>query len=338
VLEACQEALAAGHTRDTDSRGLRELRDAIARDKGDRAGQPVDPDQVLVTSGTSPAMLMVFARLLERGGEVIVPTPHYPCYPNFVHFCGGTPVFLPTRASDGWAIDPDAVRRCITPHTRALVVGSPANPTGAVQSAESWQALAELGVPIVADEIYDGLVYPGGAAPSALATRGAEVTVLDGFSKRYAMTGFRLGYAVAPLAAMRTLQTLQQNLFISAADFVQRAGLAALASGASFVAEQRALYQGRRDRLVAGLRALGFGIPTPPAGALYVFADARAFGADSRALVGTLLERAHVAVTPGIDFGEAGEGFLRFCFAVSEEALDEGLERLAPVLAELRGS
>ncbi|HEU4429800.1 MAG TPA: aminotransferase class I/II-fold pyridoxal phosphate-dependent enzyme, partial [Myxococcota bacterium] len=212
-----------------------------------------------------------------------------------------------------------------------------ANPTGAVQSREVLAALASLGVPLVSDEIYDGLVYDGVHVTSALEV-GDDAFVLDGFSKRYAMTGFRLGYAIAPRAAMRTLQTLQQNLFISASEFVQHAGIAALREGAATVAAARAAYTRRRALLVAGLRALGFGVAREPQGAFYVFADARAFGASSVAVANALLERAGVACTPGVDFGAAGEGFLRFCYAASEAAIAEALARMQPVLADLRAA
>jgi aspartate/methionine/tyrosine aminotransferase len=331
-VEACRAALAAGETRYTDSRGLPELRAAIAADKTRRTGARVDPEQVIVTSGTSPALLLVCALLLEAGDEVIVPAPHYACYPNFVRFCGGVPAPVPCDPAGGWRIDPDAVRRAITPRTRAVIVGSPANPTGAVQPREVMAALAGLGVPLVSDEVYDGLVYDGAHATSALELAG-EVYVLDGFSKRYAMTGFRLGYAIAPKPALRPLQSLAQNLFISASEFVQRAGLAALAHGAPTVAAMRAAYARRRDLLVAGLRALGFGVASVPQGAFYVLADARRFDPDSRRLAARILEEAHVAVTPGIDFGAAGEGFLRFCYANSDDALREALARLGKLFA-----
>jgi aspartate/methionine/tyrosine aminotransferase len=336
AVAAASAALQAGRTKYTPSVGLPELREAIAADKRARTGAAVDPDCVLVTSGTSPALLLVFAALCERGSELIVPAPHYACYPNFARFVGADPIAVPCDPAAGWAIDPDAVKRALTPRTRAIVVGTPANPTGAVQSRDVMAALAGLGVPLVSDEIYDGLVYDGARVTSALEVAGDRAYVLDGFSKRYAMTGFRLGYAIAPRSAMRTLQTLQQNLFISASEFVQHAGLAALREGEATVAAARAAYTRRRARLVAGLRALGFGVAREPQGAFYVLADARAFGGDSVALAGALLERAHVACTPGVDFGAAGEGFLRFCYAASEEAIDEALARLAPVLEALR--
>jgi len=333
AVEAARDALAAGATRYTDSRGLPALRAAIAADKSRRTGTSVDPEQVIVTSGTSPALLLVFSLLLEPGDEVIVPAPHYACYPNFVRFCGGAPVPVPCDPAAGWTVDPDAVRRAMTPRTRAIVVGSPANPTGAVQPREVMAALAALGVPLVSDEVYDGLVYDGAHATSALEVAGAgDVFVLDGFSKRYAMTGFRLGYAIVPREALRPLQILAQNLFISAAEFVQHAGLAALAHGEPTVQAMRAAYQRRRDLLVEGLRALGFGVAAAPRGAFYVLADARRFDPDSRCLAARILEEAHVAVTPGIDFGAAGEGFLRFCYANSDDAIREALARIGRVL------
>jgi aspartate/methionine/tyrosine aminotransferase len=291
---------------------------------------------VIITNGTSPAMLLVFSLLVAPGDEVILGAPYYPCYPNFIRVCGGTPVALETDPARGYPLDVDTVRAAITPRTRAIVVGSPANPTGAVQEPEVLRGLADLGVPLVSDEIYDGLLYEGARVTSAL-TLSDEAFVLDGFSKRYAMTGFRLGYVIAPEQAVRPLQILQQNLFISATDFVQAAGLATLREGRGTVTRMCRAYDRRRRLIVEGLRALGFVVPVLPRGAFYVFADARAFGADSRHLAFDLLERAHVAVTPGIDFGSAGEGWLRFSYANSEEAIEEALARLDGALGALAG-
>lgn len=331
AVEACVAALRAGETQYTDSRGLYELRSAIAADLGRRFGVAVPPERVIVTSGTSAAMLLVFSLLVDPGDEVLIGTPHYPCYPSFVRAFGGVPVFVPTDPARGYPLEVDAVAAALTPRTRAVVVASPANPTGAVQSAETLRAIAGLGVPIVSDEIYDGLVYGEARVHSALALD-AEAFVLDGFSKRYAMTGFRLGWLVAPESCVRPLQVLQQNLFISANRFVQHAGVAALREGEASVRAMRARLAEKRDRLTAGLRTLGFELPRAPDGAFYVFADARRFGADSRALAFDLLERAGVALTPGIDFGAAGEGWLRFSYAISDATLDGALERLGDAL------
>ena len=332
AMEACRNALDAGDTSYTDSRGLLDLRQAIVADLDRRHGVSVDPARVLVTAGTSGAMLLVFSLLLDQGDEVVMGTPHYPCYPNFVRACGGVPVLVPMDPEAGYALDPARVEAALTTRTRAIVVASPANPTGAIQSEANVRALASLGVPLVSDEIYDGLVYDDGRVFSALHCEPDAVFALDGFSKRYAMTGFRLGWVVAPERALRPLQTLQQNLFISANHFVQHAGIAALREGDETVQAMRRAYARRRDLLVDGLRRLGFGVPQRPPGAFYVFADARAFGADSRRLAFEILERAHVGVTPGIDFGEAGEGWLRFCCAASEETLQEALDRIERVL------
>ena len=334
AVAACVRALEAGETRYTDSRGLVELREAIAADHRRRFGTRVDPDQVIVSNGTSAAMLLVFQLLVDPGDEVVIGTPHYPCYPNFVRACGGRPVFVTTRPEDGYRLDPEAVRAALTPRTRAIMVASPANPTGAIQSADTLRELAEIGPPLISDEIYDGLVYDGAKVTSALELSDAAY-VLDGCSKRYAMTGFRLGWAIAPPAAVRPLHVLQQNLFISANRFVQHAGLAALKEGEPTVVAMREAYARRRDLLVAGLRDLGFRIPVVPLGAFYVFADARAFGSDSLALANEILERAQVGICPGVDFGEAGEGWLRFCCAASESSIEEALARLARVLPEL---
>jgi len=335
AVAALTEALRAGQTRYTDSRGLADLREAIARDHGRRSGADVDPERVIVTSGTSPAMLLVFSLLLEPGDEVILGTPHYPCYPNFIRFCGGVPVLVPADPERGYQLAVADVRAARTSRTRAIVVNSPANPTGAIQSRETLRALAELGVPVVSDEVYAGIVY-GGARVTSLLELSDGGFVLDGFSKRYAMTGFRLGYAIVPPDALRPLQVMHQNLFISASSFVQFAGIAALREGADRVEAMREAYDRRRTLLLAGLRELGFRVPVEPQGAFYVFADSRAFGADSRKLAFEILERAHVGVTPGVDFGAAGEGWLRFCYAASEASLEQALERLARVLPELR--
>jgi aspartate/methionine/tyrosine aminotransferase len=328
AVEACVRALREGETHYTDSRGLADLREAIAREKGARAGVVLEPERVLITSGTSPAMLLVFGLLVEPDDEVVLATPHYPCYPAFVRFCGGTPVLVPTSAADGYRLDPDAVHAVLTPRTRAILVASPANPTGAVQSRKTVEALAQLGPPLVSDEIYDGLVYDGGRVTSALSVSD-DAFVLDGFSKRYAMTGFRLGYLIAPPRALRPLQILHQNLFISANHFVQRAGVAALQHGAATVASMRDAYARRRRLLVDGLREIGFDVPCEPQGAFYVFARAAHLDPDSRRLAFRILEETRVAVTPGVDFGDAGEGWLRFSYAASDATLRTALERLA---------
>jgi len=335
AAKACIRAIESGQTHYTDSRGLSDLREAISDDYQRRFGVDVEPERVMVSNGTSPAMLMVFSLLVGEGDEVVLGTPHYPCYPNFIRMSGGVPVLVPTEAETGYAMDVEAVRRALTPRTRAIVVSSPANPTGAVQSAETMRGLVSLGIPIISDEIYDGLLYDGAKVTSALQLSD-DAYVLDGFSKRYAMTGYRLGYAIVPRESVRAIQVMQQNLFVSANCFVQHAGVAVLRDRSDALGEMLAAYTRRRRLLIDGLRAIGFRIPVEPKGAFYVFADARVFDSDSLRLAYALLEHAKVGTTPGIDFGKSGEGWLRFAYANSEAAIEVALERLAAALPKLR--
>ncbi len=331
AVAACARALAEEPARYTDSRGLVELREAIAAERLIRNDVAFDAERVLITSGTSPALLLAFTYLLDPGEEVVLGTPHYACYPNLIRAAGGVPVFVPTDPHDGYRLRPERVEKALSSRTRAILVASPANPTGAIQERADLAAIHALGLPLVSDEIYDGLVYDGARVTSALEL-GDDVFVLDGFSKRYAMTGFRLGHLIAPSSAARTLRSLAQNLFISVASFVQRAGIAALANGAGTIAELREAYATRRLLLMRGLQEIGFEVPVAPRGAFYVFADARRFASDSRWLASDILERARVAVTPGVDFGEAGEGWLRFSCTTTEAELREALARLGDFL------
>lgn len=331
IREAGLEAIRRGHTKYTHSMGLPELREAIAEDYWRRYGVSVSPEQVLVTSGTSPAMLLLFGALLEPGDEVLLPDPHYACYPNFVRFLEGQPVFFPLEAAEGYRYDRDRIRAARTPRTVALLINSPANPTGAVLSRDTLAALAEEDLWLLSDEIYHGLVYERRAHSILEFTDRAFV--LNGFSKRYAMTGWRLGYVIAPPQFIRPMQIMAQNFFISPADFVQHAGLAALRQADPEVQRMVAEYARRRAFLLPALQELGFGLATWPAGAYYVLAHAGKFHRDSRSLARELLEKAHVAVAPGVDFGAGAEGYLRFSYANSLENLREGVARLRAYLA-----
>ncbi|MBA4370116.1 MAG: aspartate aminotransferase [Coriobacteriaceae bacterium] len=331
VTKAAEEAMEAGETGYTQSAGLPELREAVSGHYGARYGVEVDAGAVVVTQGTSPAMLLVFGALLDPGDEVIVADPCYPAYPNYVAFLGGVPVAVQVRAEDGFRFRIEDVRAAITPRTRAIMVNSPGNPTGAVLPPQDLQALAELaeetGVYLVSDEIYHGLTYEG--EEHTVLEYTDRAFVLNGFSKAYAMTGWRLGYLIGPKAFIRPAEKIQQNFFLCANHFVQVAGAVALTRGQDAVARMRAVYDERRGYLVPALRSLGLEIPCVPGGAFYVFADARGWGGDSLELSGRLLEEAGVAVAPGIDFGPGGEGFLRFSYAASLERLREGVARLA---------
>ena len=326
IQEAALKALREGRTKYTHSLGIRELREAIAEHYRERYRVQVFPEQVLVTSGTSPAMWLLFSAILESGDEVILTDPHYACYPNFIRFAQGQPVFVEIRERDGFQLDPEAVRKRIGSRTKALLINSPANPTGAVLPGERLRALAALGVFIVSDEIYHGLTYEG--EEHSILEYTDQAVVLNGFSKAYAMTGWRLGYAILPRDLIRPLQKMHQNFFISASDFVQRAAVVALQEAREEVVKMRRIYDERRQFLVQALRRLGFTISREPQGAFYVLADATAFERDSYRFAFEVLERAGVAVTPGIDFGSAAEGHIRFSYANSLENIAEGVRRL----------
>lgn len=327
VRLAAEKAIRDGKTHYTHSLGIWELREEIAAYYDRRYGVEVSPEQVIVTSGSSGGLTLLMALLLSAGDEVALPNPGYACYPNFVRAFHGKPVFFPLDASEGYQYRVGRVRPCLTGRTKALMVNSPANPTAAIQTRESMEALLDLGVPLISDEIYHGLEYGEHPAASML-----EITddafVLDGFSKRYAMTGWRIGWLVAPKRHVSTLQRLQQNLFICAGSVAQYAGLAALREGDESVVSMVAEYARRRRLLLDGARRLGLGVAKEPDGAYYLLVDASHWGPNSLTLAHRILEEAHVGVCPGVDFGSLGEGKLRFSYASSAADLEEGMRRL----------
>jgi len=326
VKAATCRALDDGLTHYTHSLGDPALREAICEHYLDRYGVSVNRDQVVVTSGTSPAMMLIFAALLTQGDEVIISDPGYACYPNFIKFLGGVPAVVPVYEKDGFQYCPQTIAEKISERTRAVLINSPANPTGNLLSEGTMQAIATLSPHIISDEIYHGLVYEG--RENSILEFTDHAFVLNGFSKLYAMTGLRLGYLIAPKEFIRPIQKMQQNFFICASSLAQRAGIAALQETAADVAQMKRVYNERRRFMIARLKDLGFGITVEPTGAFYVFANARAISGDSYRLAFDILEKAHVGVTPGVDFGRNGEGYLRFSYANSLENLAEGLDRV----------
>ena len=326
VKKATCWALEEGATHYTHSLGDIQLREAICEHYLDDYGAEIRPEQVVVTSGTSPAMMLAFASLLERGEEVIVSDPGYACYPNFIKFLGGVPTRVPVYEQDGFRLRVEAIRERISHNTKAILINSPSNPTGCLISEEDMKAIAGLSPYIISDEIYHGLVYEG--QEHSILEFTDRAFVLNGFSKLYAMTGYRLGYLIAPPRFIRPIQKMQQNFFICAGSLAQRAGIAALQESEAEVGEMRSIYDRRRKFMIKRLKELGFSIAVEPTGAFYVFANARSFSGDSYRLAFDILEKAHVGVTPGVDFGKNGEGYLRFSYANSLENIEEGLNRL----------
>jgi aspartate/methionine/tyrosine aminotransferase len=340
VQEAAIRAMRDGHTRYTHSLGLPALREAICAYHKRRYGVDVHPDRVLVSMGTSVLMHLLMLLLLEPGDEVLLADPTYACYSSFVRMARGVPVSVPIREEEGFQLDPQAVKARITARTRAILVCSPANPTGVVMRPETLRALAGLGVPVISDEIYHGLTYgiPAGADPADGPERTVlsytdQAFVLNGFSKYFAMTGWRLGYVIFPAEVQAALMKLHQNVMISAADYPQHAGIAALTQAIGECERYRAEYDRRRLFLIQRLGEIGLPLKYEPAGAFYCFANAHRYGQDSMRLALEILDEAGVAVTPGSDFGPGGEGYLRFSYANSMENLAEGMRRLERFLS-----
>lgn len=330
IVNTAHQAMLAGETRYTHSLGRIELRDALADHYRNRYDVDIDPEQIIVSSGTSPLMLLLFAALCNHGDEVILTDPCYACYPNFVRFVGGEPRFIRTLPEEGFQPRLEDVRSAINERTRALLINSPANPAGSVLSKQQLEEIATLPIPIISDEIYHGLTYVGDEHSILEFTDNAFV--LSGFSKAYAMTGWRLGYLIAPKSTVRTLQSFHQNIVISANSFVQLAGVTALRECTSYVDAMREEYDRRRQLTIQRLEEIGLKVRTHPAGAFYVLADARHISIDSLALAKEILEATGVAVTPGIDFGVGAEGFLRFSYANSLENIDRAIERIGEYL------
>ena len=334
VAKAVNEAFSEGRTHYTHSLGDPELRKEIAKRYKTDYNVTVSPEQIIVTSGSSPAILLVLGALCNPGDEIILSDPGYACYSNFIRFVDAKPIKINVYENDGFQYRPEEIAKRITTKTKAIMINSPMNPTGNLLSPEVMKKLVEFNIPIISDEIYHGLVYEDRAHSMLEFT--SNTFVLSGFSKLFAMTGLRLGYVIAPPSFVRAMQKLQQNLFICASSTAQRAGIAALKYGKPDVEQMKNTYNKRRKFLVQRLLKMGFDIKVPPTGAFYIFINIKKYSSNSYKLAFDILEKAHVGVTPGIDFGENGEGFIRLSYANSIENIDEGLNRLEKYFNELQ--
>lgn len=333
ICEAAIKALKEEKTHYTHSLGLIELREAICEHYHKKYGVSLSPDQVIVTSGTSPGIFMIFSSLLGTGDEIIFSNPHYPCYPNIALFIGATTSFVKVHEEDGFQYRPEEIIKGITAKTKAILVNSPSNPTGNLLAPERMKEIAGLGPYVISDEIYHGLVY--GEKEHSILEFTDNAFVLNGFSKLYAMTGWRLGYVIAPMEFVRPMQKIQQNFFISAGSISQWAGVAALTRAEKDVEEMRSVYNKRRRYMIKRLRDMGFGLPVEPRGAFYVLVNAKHISNDSYKLAFEILEKAGVGVTPGIDFGSNAEGYLRFSYANSLDNIRIGLDRIEEFIKPL---
>ena len=332
VIDAGKRALDAGHVHYTAALGLPALRSRIARFYGERYGVDLDPARVVVTSGSSGALLLAMAVLLSPGDKVLMTDPGYPANRHFVRMMEGVPVGVPVGPDTRYQLTATAIDAGWDARTVAALIASPSNPTGTLVSTEALAAIVERvrahGGRLIVDEIYHGLVY-GPAARSALEL-GDDLFVVNSFSKYFHMTGWRLGWLVAPDAYVRDIEKLAQNVYLSAPTPAQHAALEAFEPATIEILEDRRReFERRRDFLVPALRALGFRIPVIPEGAFYVYADASAFTDDSFAFCGQLLETAGVAITPGLDFGSHGaRSHVRFAYTTTVDRLAEAVERI----------
>ena len=340
VVEAGIAGLRNGQTHYTPAAGVLPLRQTIADEVAKTRGIPVHPDQVVVVPGGKPIMFYAMLALCETGDEVIYPNPGFPIYESMIRFSGATAVPLPLRMENDFGLDVAELRSLITDRTRLIILNSPANPTGGVLSsadlAQVAQTALDRGIPVLSDEIYCRILYEGEFASIASVPGMAEQTIiLDGFSKAYAMTGWRLGYGVMPVELARQITKLMVNSNSCTAAFTQTAGIEALSGPQESVEAMVAAFRRRRDLIVDGLNRIPGIRCLTPKGAFYVFPNIEGTGRHSQELADMLLYEAGVAALSGTCFGAHGEGFLRFSYANSEENLAKALDRIAAVVAKL---
>lgn len=333
IVEAGQAALAAGHTRYTAARGLPELRRAIAGFYGQRYGLDIDPERILITPGGSGALLLASSLLVDPGRHWLLADPGYPCNRHFLRLVEGAAQLVPVGPETRYQLTPHLVERHWDAQSVGALVASPANPTGTLLHRDELAALSDslrgLGGHLVVDEIYHGLTY--GVDATSVLEVDDDAFVLNSFSKYFGMTGWRLGWLVAPREAVPELEKLAQNLYISAPSMAQHAALACFREDTLAILEvRRAEFARRRDYLLPALRELGFGIAVEPEGAFYLYADVSAFTQDAYAFCQHFIETEHVAFTPGLDFGRhlAGQ-HVRFAYTQSLPRLEEAVVRIA---------
>ncbi len=341
IIEAGKNALDEGKTHYTASQGTAQLQEAVATHYNKHYNVTIAPEQVLIFSGSSPAMYLVFSALLSQNDEVIISNPSYACYSNFVRFTGAQVREVLTYEEDGFQFKTDDLAMALNEKTKAILINSPANPTGIVMDKERMEAIVKvrddfaktnngLSPLIISDEIYHGLSY--GKKNHSILEFTQNALVFNGFSKAYAMTGWRLGYCIVPKEYVKPLTVLMQNFFLSTNTMAQCAGVHALTHAEKDVQAMREAYNERRVYLLTALRELGFHIPVEPEGAFYVLVNARhlakRFNGSSIDLTYDILNKAHVAVTPGSEFGSQTEGYLRLSYANSLENLQKAMQRL----------
>jgi len=340
IKEAAKRALDAGATHYGPSAGLPELRGAIAKHVSDTRGIPVAPEEVVVTPGAKPIMFFAILALVNSGDEVVYPNPGFPIYESVINFVGGVPVPIPLLEETGFGFDLSEFERRVSRKTKLIIMNSPQNPTGGVLTTGEIERISELArhyrVPVLSDEVYRRFLYEGEFVSIASLSGMKELTIiLDGFSKSYAMTGWRLGYGVMPVQLAEQMTRLMTNSASCTATFVQHAGIAALQGDDTPVQAMVEEFRGRRDLIVKGLNQLPGVSCAPPRGAFYVFPNVTALGRPSQEIAGYLLDEAGVALLSGTAFGKFGEGYLRLSYAASRQTIEQALDRMRRALARL---
>ena len=340
IIDAACNALHNGYTHYSPSPGIMELREAVAEHISRTRGVAVDPEQVIITPGAKPIIFYSILALIEPGEEVIIPDPGFPIYESVVRFVNGVPRLLPLREELGFRWDLNELADAIRPQTRMIIINSPHNPTGGVLEAEDIQTIAALAqkhdLVVLSDEIYSEILYEGEhQSPYPLPGMPERTILLDGFSKTFAMTGWRLGYGVMPKPLAPHISRLITNSVSCTATFVQHAGIEALQGPRDDVQKMVRAFQERRDAIVDGLNQLpGFRCHRPR-GAFYVFPNVKAFGRKSAEIAHILLHQYHVAALSGTSFGPSGEGYIRFSYANSLENIKEALARIGQMARDL---
>jgi aspartate/methionine/tyrosine aminotransferase len=336
IIDGCTSEIRDGKTHYTHSLGFLELREALSNYKFDTRGTKFDPKtQFMITCGTSPAFFLIFSTILNPGEEVIITDPGYPCYKNYVNFFGGKPVFLPIFEKDGFDFDIEKLKQLINSETKTIILNSPSNPTGQILSEETLEEIAGIvkrnDLWIISDEIYSELTYDSKIAPSLSDDKFMDIhnrlVVLDGFSKFWAMTGWRIGYIISSSELIHKMMALQQNFFICAPSVSQTAALYALKCEKE-TSDMLSIYKKRRDFIVNGINQIDGLSCLKPKGAFYAFVNIKQLEMSSLDFSMRLLEEGHVATTPGISFGENGEGYIRISYPTSIEKIKIGLERI----------
>lgn len=340
VLAAARAALEGGGIYYTSALGLPELRRAIATHYRDHYGIAVSAERIVVTAGSSAALLLTIALLVDRDQQILMSDPGYPCNRHFIRTLEGEPVGIPVGPESNYQLDSGVIASAWTARTRGALIASPSNPTGTMVAPGEMPRIAatvaERGGALIVDEIYLGLSYAG--RPQSALALSDDIFVISSFSKYFNMTGWRLGWLVAPEGQVRDLEKLAQNLYISPPTLSQRAALACFEPRTlAILEERRREFQARRDFLVPALRELGFSIPVLPTGGFFVYADCSPFGLDSERFCREALAATGVAFTPGIDFGAHRAGdHVRFAYTIAIDRLREGVRRLAAWLPGLR--